>query len=211
MKRTLDILLALFAIFCFLPFGLIIALFLRLTGEGKIFYRQKRIGKNQEKFGLYKFATMLENSPNIGTGDITLKNDPRILPIGNFLRKTKINEIPQLLNILYGDMSVVGFRPLTPKNFDFYSDEGKQIIAHMNPGLTGVGSIVFRDEENILAKSEKSHIDCYSQDIAPIKEKLEIWYSKNQTFLLDIKLIFLTAWVIVFPNSKLINKMIKVN
>ena len=139
MKRLIDILFSLSLLVGFLPFGLLIALVLRLTGEGKVFYLQPRIGRHGRIFKLVKFATMLENSPNIGTGDITLQNDPRVLPAGKFLRKTKINEIPQILNILKGEMSVVGPRPLTEKNFLLYPNDVQKEIVKMAPGLTGVG------------------------------------------------------------------------
>ena len=99
-------------------------------------------------FKLYKFATMLKNSPNIGTGTITIENDPRVLPFGHFLRKSKINELPQLINILLGDMSVIGPRPLTPENNNLYSENVKDKLAKVRPGLSGVGSIIFRDEES---------------------------------------------------------------
>ena len=122
------------------------------------------MGKGGKTFGLIKFATMLKDSPKLGTGDITVKNDPRMMPLGPFLRKTKLNEIHQLLNILKGDMSLIGPRPLTPNNFEYYSDEVKAGIAKLQPGLSGVGSIVFRDEESIIASSGKSHLDCYKEE-----------------------------------------------
>lgn len=179
---------------------------LRFTGEGKIFYKQERIGQGGRTFGLLKFATMLENSPNMSGGDVTFGNDPRVLPAGKFLRKTKINELPQLLNILKGDMSIVGPRPMTPRNFGYYSVDIQDNIKKLKPGLTGIGSIIFRDEERILAKSAKPPMDCFKEDIAPHKGALEVWYKKNQSFLLDLQLILLTAWVILFPLSDLTNK-----
>ncbi|MDN3604217.1 sugar transferase [Belliella kenyensis] len=171
--------------------------------EGKVFYVQQRIGKGGKPFGLLKFATMLENSQNLPGGDVTMGNDPRVLPVGKVLRKTKINELPQLLNIFKGDISVVGPRPLTPKTFGFYPVHIQDQIKHLKPGLTGIGSIVFRDEESILANSPKPHLQCYEEDIAPYKGALEVWYKEHQSFFLDIQLIFLTIWVIFFPSSKL--------
>ncbi|GAB2609302.1 sugar transferase [Belliella aquatica] len=175
---------------------------LRFTGEGKIFYVQQRIGKGGKQFGLLKFATMLENSQSLPGGDVTMGNDPRVLPVGKFLRKTKINELPQLLNIFKGDISVVGPRPLTPKTFAFYPKHIQEEIKHLKPGLTGIGSIVFRDEESILASSPKPHLQCYEEDIAPYKGSLEVWYKNNQSFFLDLQLTFLTIWVILSPESK---------
>jgi lipopolysaccharide/colanic/teichoic acid biosynthesis glycosyltransferase len=207
MMRLLDILLSAIALVIFLPFGLLIALLLRLTGEGEIFYTQERVGKGGRKFGLLKFATMLKNSPSTGTGDVTVKNDPRVLPLGRVLRKTKLNEVPQLVNILTGDMSIVGPRPQTSKNFDYFPPEGKKLILLMRPGLTGIGSIVFRDEESIVASSDKSLKQCYAEVIGPYKAALETWYYKKQNVTTYLLLIFVTAWVIVFPRSEIYRRI----
>ena len=155
MIRFFDLIFASIAIVLFSPLLIPILILLLLTGEHKILYKQTRVGRKGHLFSLLKFATMLENSPNLPGGDITSGNDPRVLPFGRFLRKTKINEMPQLLNVLFGDISIVGPRPLTPKNFSFYSDDIQDIIKKLRPGLTGKGSIVFRDEEAVLAKSLK--------------------------------------------------------
>ena len=152
---------------------------------------------------------MLEDSPSLPGGDITSGNDPRVLPVGKLLRKTKINEIPQLFNILLGDISIVGPRPLTHKNFSFYDNEIQCSIKKLKPGLTGIGSIVFRDEEAILAKSPKKTIECYKEDISPYKGELEKWFDKNQSVLMYFILIFLTVNSIFFPSSKLAFKMFK--
>jgi lipopolysaccharide/colanic/teichoic acid biosynthesis glycosyltransferase len=207
MIRIVDIVLSLFALAVFLPFGLIIMLILRFTGEGEIFYMQDRIGKEGRHFGLIKFATMLKNSPSIGTGDVTVRNDPRVLPFGRFLRKTKLNEIPQLVNILIGDMSVVGPRPQTPKNFGYFPPERRHIILSMRPGLTGIGSIVFRDEESIVEKSGKTVEECYRQLIGPYKVELEAWYRERQNVLMYFLLVMITAWVIVRPCSEIYRRL----
>ncbi len=123
MQRLLDIILSGLALLVLSPLMIPIAIGLVLTGEHEIFYFQSRVGRGGQMFKLFKFATMLKNSPNIGTGTITLKNDPRILPMGKFLRNTKINELPQLLNILRGDMSFVGPRPLLMEYLDRYTPE----------------------------------------------------------------------------------------
>src|SRR6185369_2253365 len=116
-QRFLDIFLSALALIVLSPLLVPIVIALRLTGEGEVFFIQSRVGRGGRMFGLYKFATMLKNSPNMGTGTVTLSGDPRILPLGKFLRKTKINELPQLLNILKGDMSIVGPRPQTQRCF----------------------------------------------------------------------------------------------
>ena len=153
---------------------------------------------------------MLKNSMNMGTGSITLQNAPRVTRIGFYLRKSKINELPQIINILKGDISLVGPRPLVSKTFKAYSDEVQLKIYNVKPGLTGIGSIIFRDEESIISavKDEDSH-EFYKRVIAPHKGELEIWYQNNCSFFLDLKLIFLTAWVILFPTSKLYEKWFK--
>ncbi len=176
---------------------------LKLTGEGEIFYFQDRVGLNNSTIKIYKFATMLKDSEQMGTGIYTAKNDSRILPFGNFLRKTKINELPQIINILNGDISLVGPRPLIRETFELYKNQDQKIIFSMKPGLTGVGSIIFRNEEEILNKADIDLEEFYEKNITPYKAKLELWYKKNQSFFCDLKIIFLTAWVILFKNSRL--------
>ena len=151
MQRFFDVFFSGLAIVVLAPLMLPIMLILRLTGEGEIFYRQARVGQDGRHFGLLKFATMLKESPNIGPGEITLKDDPRVLPFGKFLRKTKLNELPQLINIFRGDMSVIGPRPQTRRCFDAFPPEAQREIVQVRPGLSGVGSIVFRGEEELYA------------------------------------------------------------
>ena len=209
MKRFFDILLSGFAVLVLSPLLIPVIIILKLTGEHYIFYSQERIGKHGKPFGLLKFATMLKNSPNIGTGDITTQNDPRVLPFGKFLRKTKINELPQLFNILLGDMSIIGPRPLTARNFSYYSPEVQEGIGKMLPGLSGIGSAIFRDEESILAKSGMDYTECYKTRIAPYKGALEMWYLNHKNLWVDFQIIFLTAWVVLFPTSQLPYKCFK--
>ncbi len=209
MKRLLDITLAGLMLVLALPLGLIIALVLAFTGEREIFYAQARVGKGGRRFGLLKFATMLKESPNIGTGTLTVPDDPRVLPFGRLLRKTKLNELPQLLNVLKGDMSLVGPRPLTPDVFGYYPQEVQRRIVEVPPGLTGVGSIVFRDEERVLAQSERSYVDCHRDEIAPYKGALEVWYVDHRGLLLDLKLLLLTAVAVLAPRSHLDERALK--
>ena len=208
MQRILDVLFSSLALLVFSPFLVPIALLLRFTGEGEIFYLQERVGKGGQSFKLYKFATMLKNSANIGTGTVTLKNDARVLPVGRFLRKTKINELPQLLNILKGDMSVVGPRPQTLRCFEAFPEELQSIIVKIKPGLSGVGSIVFRGEEDILINNEDS-IDFYDRVIAPYKGLVEAWYVENKSISTYFAVIFTTIWVVVFPSSSAVWKVFK--
>jgi lipopolysaccharide/colanic/teichoic acid biosynthesis glycosyltransferase len=203
MTRLSDIILSIFAIVVLIPFFVPIAILLSCTGEGKVFYRQERIGKGKKRFKLLKFATMLEDSPNLPGGDITSGNDPRVLPVGKFLRKTKLNELPQLINILQGELSIIGPRPLTPKNFEIYNQDIQITISKVVPGLSGIGSIVFRDEESVIASSQKNTVDFYKNEISPYKGLLECWFVKHKSFFLYLFLIFVTAWVVFFPKSKI--------
>ena len=208
-KRLMDILLSGFALLALMPLLVPVCLILLLTGEHQVFYFQQRIGRRNKKFGIWKFATMLKDSPNLAGGLHTTRGDPRVLPLGHFLRKTKINELPQLVNILTGDMAIVGPRPLVDKTFAPYPEHVKQAIYRVRPGLTGIGSIVFRDEERLLSESGMPTDQFYLQYIAPAKGELELWYQRHLSFWTDCVIIFLTAWVIVFPQSRLIYRVFK--
>jgi lipopolysaccharide/colanic/teichoic acid biosynthesis glycosyltransferase len=208
-KRLLDLIISGTAFIVLLPIFIPVSVILKLTGEGEIFYFQNRIGINSNDFKIFKFATMLKDSENMGTGIYTAKNDTRILPFGNFLRKSKINELPQIINILKGDISLVGPRPLIRRTFELYKSEDQLIISSMKPGLTGIGSVIFRNEEDILSKVNGDLENFYAQNITPYKADLEKWYNQNKSFLLDLKIIFLTAWVIFFKKSKLPWKILK--
>jgi lipopolysaccharide/colanic/teichoic acid biosynthesis glycosyltransferase len=210
LKRLLDIVVSFLTLVVLLPLFIPIIIALKLTAEGEVFYFQERIGLNNSRFQIWKFATMLKNSMNMGTGSITLQNDFRVTPIGKFLRKTKINELPQIINILKGDISLVGPRPLVTKTFSAYSSEVQEHIYKVKPGLTGIGSIIFRDEESIISavKDEDPH-EFYKRVIAPYKGELEMWYQDHRSFFLDLQLIFMTAWVILFPKSRLYEKWFK--
>lgn len=205
-KRTMDIVLSGFAIVVLSPLLIPVIIILKCTGEHDIFYGQDRIGYKNKHFKILKFATMLRNSPNMTGGLHTTHGDPRVLPFGRFLRKTKINELPQLFNIFLGDMSIVGPRPLVDKTFAPYSDEVKAKIYNVKPGLTGIGSVVFRDEETLLTELTKGGMtldEAYAKHVSPYKGALEMWYQEHIGFWTDCWLIFLTAWVIVFPKSTL--------
>lgn len=211
-KRFFDILVSTLALIILSPLLIPIMIGLKLTGEGYIWYFQERIGFKNKKFNIYKFATMLKNSPNMSGGVITTKKDPRITPMGGFLRKSKINELPQLLNILFGHMSVVGPRPVMPISFNAYPEKVQEVIYNVKPGLTGIGSIIFRDEEQIITKVRDEGGDTwdfYTNKIYPFKGELEKWYQENYSFVTDLKLIILTAWVIVFPESNLVYSWFK--
>ncbi|MED9963013.1 MAG: sugar transferase [Bacteroidales bacterium] len=207
-KRLFDFVMALLALTVLSPLLIPVIIGLLLTGEHYVFYFQERIGKGGKAFDIWKFATMLKNSPNIGTGTVTTRNDPRVLPMGKFLRKTKINELPQLINILIGNMSIIGPRPLVKKTYDLYADDVKECISKVTPGLSGIGSVIFRDEEYYVSKA-KNPVEFARQYIQPQKGELEKWYYHNRSLYVDFMIIFLTCWVIVFPKSDLVYKVFK--
>ena len=203
MIRFFDILFSGLVLIALLPLLILIMIILKLTGENKIFYLQERVGKNGEVFKIWKFATMLENSPNMKNAYITTHNDPRVLPFGRFLRKSKINELPQLINILKGDISIVGPRPQVQAHLDLYPKDTLDEILSIKPGLTGIASLFFRDEETMISKSDLEPKVFYKRYIATYKTKLELWFKDNQNLYAYFTLIFLTAWSILSPHSKL--------
>ena len=210
LKRLLDIIVSLLALIILTPLLFPVVVILRFSAEGHVFYFQDRIGKNRISFKIIKFATMLKDSPNLASGSITLAGDWRVTKPGKFLRKTKLNELPQIINILKGDISLVGPRPLVTKTFTAYNEDIQSKIYNVKPGLTGIGSIIFRDEESIIsAVTDEDPHEFYKRIIAPYKGELEMWYQSNNSFFLDLQLIFMTAWVILVPTSKLYEKWFK--
>lgn len=208
MMRLLDFLLALVAILILLPFMAPIMVLLRVTGDGEVFYYQKRKGRYGKDFFLIKLSTMNKDSVNNGMGSITVRDDPRIKFMGYTLRRWKLNELPQLVNILLGDLSVVGPRPLIEgtTGYNSYSDDLKSKIFSNRPGLTGIGSIVFRDEEAILSSVDNPH-DFYVRELAPYKADLELWYFENKSLKVDFGIIICTAISIIFPKSRIHEKI----
>jgi len=208
-KRFFDIVFSLSGLIVLAPILIPVVIGLKLTGEGYIWYFQNRVGFRNKEFDIYKFATMLKDSPNMSGGVITTKRDPRITPMGGFLRKTKINELPQLLNVLFGHMSFVGPRPVMPISFNQYPEDVKKVIYNVVPGITGIGSIIFRDEEELITKEKEEGRDTwdfYINKIYPFKGHVENWYQKKQSFYVDFMILIMTAWVIIFPNSNILYK-----
>lgn len=208
-KRIFDVIISLLALILLAPFFAIISLILRFTGEGEIFYLQERVGFHNKPFKIIKFATMLANSENVGTGSITVRNDPRVLPFGRFLRKTKINELPQFINVFLGSMSLVGPRPQMMRDFKKFDDNVQESMYKSKPGITGLGSIVFRDEEKWISNHDGDKHKFYKEKIAPYKGELELWYYRNQSFFLDIKILIITLYVVFKPDLKILFMTIK--
>ncbi|MCW2120291.1 sugar transferase [Flavobacterium sp. 7A] len=212
LKRSFDLLVSLVGIIALSPLLIIIILILKFSGEGEIFYLQERMGLNKKPFHIYKFATMLKNSPNLGNKTLTVRNDPRITKTGQFLRMTKINELPQIINVIKGDMSLVGPRPLLSKSFEKYAPEVQSVIYKNRPGITGLGSLVFRDEELLVTMYKElgnDPVEYYKTNIFPHKGALEVWYYNNCCVLIDLKILFLTFWSLVNPKSQLVYIILK--
>lgn len=198
----MDIVFSLVILLIFIPFFVPIAVLLKFTGEGYIFYFQTRIGYKNTRFSIWKFATMLKNSPELGTGSITLENDWRLTPLGKYLRSTKLNEVPQVVNILLGDMSVVGPRPLMEVDFKKFSPDIQQVFYNVRPGLTGIASIVFRDEEHYFSNTDMDPHEYDKQYIAPYKGALEVWYQQHCSLKTDLLIFFLTIVVVFAPKNQ---------
>ena len=208
MQRIFDIIFSGIALVILSPLLLPLMFILSVTGEGEFFFPQSRVGSGGKRFKLYKFATMLKDSPNMGTGTITIKNDPRVLPIGRFLRKTKINELPQLINIFIGDMSIIGPRPQTQRCFDAFPLSSQNEIIKVRPGLSGIGSIIFRDEEDMIYANDDPD-KFYDEIVMPYKGSLEDWYVSHQNITSYLSLIGLTIWVMLGFSSGLAWKLFK--
>lgn len=206
-KRFSDLLIAGLALLLLAPILIPCIIILLFTGEHEVFYKQKRIGYKNKPFGIWKFATMLKNSPNIGTGEITLRNDPRVTKFGKLLRITKINELPQIINVFKGDMSLVGPRPLMEVSVRLYPEQIRDKIYNCKPGMTGIGSLIFRDEEKLI--SDAIDPKAMYAAIYPYKGALEIWYQQKASLYIDFMIIFLTAWSILFPNNQLVSRVFK--
>ena len=207
-KRFFDILLSGIAILLLSPLLVSVMIILKCTGEHDIFYGQDRVGYRNKHFKILKFATMLRNSPNMAGGCVTAKNDPRILPMGGFLRKTKINELPQLLNIFLGDMSFVGPRPQTRSHFELYTPAVRDAISSVRPGLSGMGSLVFRDEETLL-EGVDDRMRWHHEVFAPYKGELELWYSRHQNLFVYFAIIFMTMWSVLRPSTRIYRRVFK--
>ncbi len=207
LKRVFDIVIATVALILLSPILIPSCIILLFTGEKEIFYKQKRIGYKNKPFFIWKFATMLKNSPNIGTGEITLRNDPRVTAFGKLLRITKINELPQIINVFKDNMSIVGPRPLMEVSVQLYPEEIRNKIYNCKPGMTGIGSLIFRDEEKMI--SDAADPKAMYAKIYPYKGALELWYQQHASLYTDFMIIFLTAWSILFPKNDLVNKVFK--
>lgn len=188
LKRIFDITLSLFGLIILLPFMLIIAILIKIDSKGPVFFKQIRVTKNGKEFKIFKYRTMRVGSDKYS--QITVGKDDRITKIGSFLRKYKLDEIPQLINVLIGDMSLVGPRPEVPKYVALYTDEQKEILK-VRAGITDYASIEFSDENDLLASEEEPE-KAYIEKIMPKKIELNKKYLSKISILTDIKIILLT-------------------
>jgi lipopolysaccharide/colanic/teichoic acid biosynthesis glycosyltransferase len=212
LKTILDSLVAAIGLLILSPIFVTVCVLLLLSDEHQIFYRQERIGRHGKKFGILKFATMLKDSPSLGNGMLTVRNDPRITKVGKWLRLTKLNELPQLWNVFVGQMSFVGPRPLTSVGITRYDPAVSQIILQLRPGITGIGSLVFRDEEKLVSLCKENGGDpkaYYREHIFPYKGKVECWYASKQSFRSDFMLLIATLYSVVFNDRHIAFKLFK--
>jgi len=192
-KRLVDILAAIIGLIILFPLLLVISLWIKLSSKGPLFYTQKRVGRDFKPFDIYKFRSMVVNAEQIGPS-VTSGDDPRITEIGRFIRKTKIDELPQLFNVLKGDMSLVGPRPEVMK-FVEKNQEAYEKILSIRPGITDNAAIEFRDEETIMNQYEDKE-KAYLEIVLPQKITLYHHYIENISFVNDMKLILKTLKVI---------------
>ena len=208
-KRFSDIIFSIFGIIITGPIMLLTIIILYLTGEKKPIFNQLRVGKNKQLFRLYKLRTMNDNGAN-NSGPITFHNDDRITFFGKFLRWSKIDEFPQFFNVLNGDLSFVGPRPLMPETFYKYKKSTQEIITTIRPGISGAGSVIFRNESFILKTvSKDKQEDIYINNILPYKGQLEEWYIDNRSFIMDLKLLIFSVLVVVYSGVKGLNSFFK--
>lgn len=200
-KRVLDVLLSGFFMVVLPPLYVVVSVLLRIAGERNVLFRQRRIGKGGREFTLLKFTTMASGSAV--AGDITYGDDPRVLPVGRWLSALKIDELPQLWNTFMGEMSLVGPRPLTPRAFNCYSPRVQEIVKSMRPGVTGVGSLVFRNEDRILAQAPGDPKEYYDKVIIPLKGQLETWYFAHRSQRVDLLILACTLVAVPWPRSRL--------
>jgi len=189
LKRIFDIILSLAALVIFSPLFLIVALIIKLTSPGPVFYKGKRVGKGGRIFLMHKFRSMVADADKIGT-DLTKYEDPRITKIGRLLRRTKLDELPNLIDVLAGNMSLVGPRPETPSYTRYYDERQKKVL-DIRPGITGLAQLENRDED-LKLKDKANPDEYYIQELMPKKLEIDLYYMENSNLLMDIKILFKT-------------------
>ena len=201
MIRLLDFLISSIILVILIPLFFVVIVILKFTGEHEAVYLQERVGKSGKSFRVIKFVTMMKESPNLPGGFLTQQDDPRVLSVGKVLRKWKINELPQLINVWIGEMSLVGPRPQARVHYDLYTPSQKAAIDTQKPGLTGLGSLIFRDEESLLERSGLSFDHVHDELITPYKGDLETWYAAKNSVFNYVKILLLTAISLINPHG----------
>ncbi|MBQ2676103.1 MAG: sugar transferase [Clostridia bacterium] len=197
-KRFFDFVIALMVFIVFLPIYIVCAILIKCTSEGPVFYRQVRVGRYGKEFRIFKFRTMVVNADKIGTQITVGDRDPRITKVGYLLRKTRLDEFPQVLNVLCGDMCLIGARPEVPKYVDAYTDEMMATLL-LAPGISGMASLEFKNENEMLEGKEDPE-KCYIEEILPIKMGINLKYIENMSLWLDIKILVRT-FIAVFKHD----------
>lgn len=193
-KRLFDVVAAVGGLLVLSPLFALVALAVKLTSRGPVFFRQERVGRDFQPFRIYKFRTMVVDAPKLG-GQITAGRDPRITSIGHLLRKTKLDELPQLLNVLSGEMSLVGPRPEVPKYVEMFRPQFAEVLS-VRPGITDLASVKYRDENEILGKADDPEA-AYVNQVLPDKLALATEYVRRASFWFDVRLIFATFWKVL--------------
>jgi lipopolysaccharide/colanic/teichoic acid biosynthesis glycosyltransferase len=195
MKRILDVVGSALGLLLLLPVLAVVAVIIKLDSPGPIFFRQERVGRGGRSFRIFKFRTMVVGAARAGTA-LTVRADTRITPAGIFLRRSKLDELPQLINVLVGDMSIVGPRPEVPEFMKLYAPNQRAIILSMRPGITDYAAILFRDE-SLLLDQERDPIDVYRREIMPVKFAYYERYSREIGVLNDLRIILATILLLV--------------
>ncbi len=198
-KRTFDIIVSTSVLLIFSPLFLLGCILAKVQSSGPVFYKAKRIGLGGRMFVLFKFRTMIENADKIGIG-LTTHKDSRVTSIGRFLRYTKLDELPNFINVIKGDMSLIGPRPESPDYVKYYTETQKQVLL-VKPGITGPSQIANRNEEEKLA-SQPDPETYYITELMPKKLAIDLQYVASQSFISDIKWLLKTLWVLVFPSKR---------
>jgi lipopolysaccharide/colanic/teichoic acid biosynthesis glycosyltransferase len=194
-KRVFDFVLASVGLIVLLPLFAVVALAIRVNTPGPVFFRQERVGRDFKRFYIYKFRSMVENAPAAGPA-VTVQGDSRITSLGRLLRPLKVDELPQIINVIKGEMSFVGPRPLVPDTVAHYRKEFESILS-VRPGITDIASVEYKDEAMLLAQSD-APASFYFRSVLPRKIKLAQSYVRHQSFVLDIKILFMTLVTLFF-------------
>jgi len=199
LKRVFDVIVSTLVILIALPLWLATAIAMKLDSAGPVFHRSNRVGKDGKPFTLYKFRTMVADAAQHGPG-ITGRNDPRITRVGRFLRKIKIDEMPQLINVLKGEMSIVGPRPEDPRYVAYYTRDQRRVF-NVRPGMASPAFVKYRREEELLAAAGSNVEQNYLAVILPDKVRLDLEYIERQSFLYDLAILIQAAFSLFWHNQ----------